>query len=105
MLSIFERITNKDLTIRRINVTASRVKTEEGEKNEQSLQLDLFTDYEDVLREQNRKREALQKERRIQKTVLEIKRKYGKNSILKGINFLEGATTRERNAQIGGHKA
>ena len=105
LLSIFERITNKDLTIRRINVTASRVKTEEGEKNEQSLQLDLFTDYEDVLREQNRKREALQKERRIQKTVLEIKRKYGKNSILKGINFLEGATTRERNAQIGGHKA
>ena len=105
LLSIFERITNKDLTIRRINVTASRVKTEEGEKKEQSLQLDLFTDYEDVLREQNRKREALQKERRIQKTVLEIKRKYGKNSILKGINFLEGATTRERNAQIGGHKA
>lgn len=105
LLSIFERITNKDLTIRRINITASRVKTEEGEKNEQSLQLDLFTDYEDVLREQNRKREALQKERRIQKTVLEIKRKYGKNSILKGINFLEGATTRERNAQIGGHKA
>lgn len=61
-------------------------------------QLDLFTDYEALKKEQ-------EKERRLQKSILDIKKKYGKNAIIKGMNLQEGATACERNRQIGGHKA
>lgn len=61
-------------------------------------QLDLFTDYEALKKEQ-------EKERRLQKSILDIKKKYGKNAVLRGLNYEEGATTRTRNGQIGGHKA
>ena len=66
---------------------------------------DLFTDYEEKARDEEEKAEDLAKERRVQEALLGIKEKFGKNAILKGLNFEEGATAKERNQQIGGHKA
>ena len=81
------------------------VKEDTIQKEEHYEQLDLFTDYA-ALEEQRRQEEkALERERRAQKAVLEIQKKYGKNAILKGMNLQEGATARDRNRQIGGHKA
>ena len=68
-------------------------------------QLDLFTDYVALENERKQEQEEREKEKRIQQAVLDIKKKFGKNAVLKGMNFEEGATTRERNEQIGGHKA
>ena len=94
MMALFDRITDPNLLVRRINIVACRVKW--GSENV-PMQLDLFTD--------PRETEFLEKEKRRQQAVLKIRKKYGKNAILKGMNFQEGATTRDRNAQIGGHKA
>ena len=69
------------------------------------MKLDLFTDYEALEAQQKAEEEAQAKERRMQETLLSIKRKFGKNSILRGLNYEEGATAIERNKQIGGHKA
>ena len=68
-------------------------------------QLDLFTNYDTVEKEKQKEAAALEKERRVQEARLNIKKLYGKNALLKGLNFEEGATARERNKQIGGHKA
>ena len=68
-------------------------------------QLDLFTDYAALERERQAEREALDRKKRRQKAMLEIKKKYGKNAIFKGMNLEEGATARDRNRQIGGHRA
>lgn len=68
-------------------------------------QMDLFTDYEAKEKKRAEEKVWLERERRRQKAILEIKQKFGKNAILKGMNFEEGATGRERNGQIGGHKA
>lgn len=94
MMALFDRITDPNLLVRRINIVACRVKW--GAES-QPVQLDFFTD--------PRETAFLEKEKRRQKAVLQIRKKYGKNAILKGMNFQEGATTRARNAQIGGHKA
>ena len=67
------------------------------------MQLDLFTDYEKQEKEQKAEEEMLARERRRQEAVLQIKKKFGKNAILKGLNYADGATQRERNRQIGGH--
>ena len=67
------------------------------------MQLDLFTDYEKQEKEQKAEEEMLARERRRQEAVLQIKKKFGKNAILKGLNYADGATQRERNQQIGGH--
>ena len=67
-------------------------------------QLDFFTDYAKIDKEKDEEKLKEQKERNLQHAVIDIKRKYGKNAILKGINFEEGGTTIERNEQIGGHK-
>ena len=106
MEDLFDRIMNWDLLVRRINVAAANV-IPENEISEKPVfdQMDLFTDYE-ALEEQNRQEmQEREKERRIQHAVLDIQKKFGKNAILKGMNFEEGAMTRERNGQIGGHKA
>ncbi|MBM6991919.1 MAG: DNA methylase [Prevotella sp.] len=107
VMSIFDRIVNPDLLIRRLTVVANHVVDEaEAERaDREPIQLDLFTDSDKTIGERQQKKEALSKEHRMQKTLLDIKRKYGKNSILKGTDFEEGATARERNNQIGGHKA
>ena len=74
-------------------------------KKDDYEQLDLFTDYEEQAKKKETEEKQLQREKQMQKAMLEIKKKYGKNAILKGTNFLEGATMRERNGQVGGHKA
>ena len=103
---LFDRIINWDLLVRRVNVTAEGV-VPESEVSEQSAfeQLELFTDYEELEKEHREQKEEQEKERRMQHAILDIQKKYGKNAILKGMNFEEGAMTRERNGQIGGHKA
>lgn len=78
---------------------------EDANKHTQPVQLDIFTDYEELERQREEEKAELAKERRMQEALLHIKKKYGKNSILKGLNFKEGATAKDRNQQIGGHKA
>jgi DNA polymerase V len=86
--SLYDRIVNPEHPVRRINITCNRVVTDNGAE-----QLSVFDDDDTI------------KNKIIQETLLKIKSKYGKNAILKGMNFQESATTRERNQQIGGHKA
>lgn len=103
---LFERITDKKLLIRRLYLTANRVKGEGSVPEDTGgEQLDIFTDY--TKEEEKREAEALElaRERKKQEAMLDIKRKYGKNAILKGMNLEEGATAQDRNQQIGGHKA
>lgn len=105
-LEIFDRITNPSLLIRRLNLTVNHVVPEEEIcENRQIRQLDLFTDYEAQNREKEKQTALLAKERRLQEARLKIKERFGKNAILRGLNFAEGATAKERNRQIGGHKA
>ena len=75
------------------------------EQKETYEQLNLFTDYELLEQQEAQEKEKLEKERKMQEAMLEIKKKYGKNSILKGMNLQDGATAIDRNQQIGGHKA
>lgn len=87
-------------------LTASRVADEsEAAEKDSYEQLDLFTDQEAAEKEKEQENQQLEKEKRWQKAMLDIKKKYGKNAILRGMNLEEGATARERNNQIGGHKA
>lgn len=106
VVKLYDEIVDKNLLIRRINVTAGRLVDEHEAKSTQEYeQLELFTDY-GALEEKREKEEAdLERERRMQEAMLSIKKKFGKNAILKGINLEEGATARERNEQIGGHRA
>lgn len=107
MLRLFDRIMDRELLTRRVTVTACRVIPESRAKAapEEAMQLDLFSAPEEQTRRAEEEDRFLERERRRQQTVLAIQRRYGKNAILKGKNFLEGATTRARNGQIGGHKA
>ena len=93
-----------DLLIRRVNIAAA-VLPEKDAPREEPEQLDLFTDYEALEKQRAEEQAADEKERRMQQTTLLIQQKYGKNAVLKGMNFLEGGTTIERNAQIGGHRS
>ena len=104
---LFDQIVNPDLLVRRIYLTINRVISEQQALSQPKAaeQLDLFTDYEEEAKRQQAELKSNQKERRVQETLLKIKKKYGKNAILKGLNFEEGATAKERNQQIGGHKA
>jgi len=76
-----------------------------SQQPEQPQQLDLFTDYEALEKQKQEEQARLDKERRLQEAQLKIKQRFGKNAILRGLNYSEGATAKERNAQIGGHKA
>lgn len=103
---LFDRIVDKSLLIRRLNITANHVIREDDVKQEvQYEQLDLFTDYADLQAKQEKEQAQLKREKKMQKAMLTIKKKFGKNAILKGMNLEEGATARDRNSQIGGHKA
>ncbi len=104
--ALYDRIIDPKLPVRRITLTAERITDEAAAKQTpQYEQLDLFTDYEAKAREQARTDEALEKENQKQKAMVAIRKKYGNNAILKGMNFKEGATSMDRNEQIGGHKA
>ena len=89
----------------RINISVNNI-IDETEVNKQlkPVQLDLFIDYEEERRKKDEEQKMLAKERRIQEAQLAIKKRFGKNAILNGISFAEGATAKERNMQIGGHK-
>ena len=105
-LQLYDKIVDKRLLVRRINICAANIKCESAHGKKASFeQLDMFTDY-DLLEEQRRKYEkAYSREKKAQRAVIDIKKKYGKNAILRGMNFEEGATAIDRNLQIGGHKA
>ena len=103
--ALFDRIVDPNLLIRRLNLTANRVLPEENASRAAEEQLDLFTDYAAEQKRQEENHAAAEREKKVQAAMLGIKKKYGKNAILKGLNFEDGATARERNQQIGGHKA
>lgn len=106
VLDLYARIVNPSLLIRRVTIAANRVIDESLARESASFeQMDLFTDYTALEEEQNREQEELSKERKLQEAMLSVKKKYGKNAILKGMNLLEDATTVKRNRQIGGHKS
>ena len=97
ILELYDKIVNPDLFIRRVYITANHVVDESLAEEKVSFeQLDLFTDYSHMEEEQQKK---------LQHAALDIKKKFGKNALLKGMNLEEGATAVERNSQIGGHKA
>lgn len=99
VMELYDRITDKNLLVRRITITANKLVSEDSiEEGASYEQLQLFTDYEAL-------ENSLEKEKRIQHAMLDIKKKFGKNAILKGMNLEEGATAKDRNSQIGGHKA
>lgn len=103
---LFDSIVDKSLLIRRLNITANHVIDETSiEQKPRYEQLDLFTDYAALQAEQEKEQAELEREKKMQKAMLTIKKKFGKNAILKGMNLEEGATARDRNSQIGGHKA
>lgn len=106
VMELYDRIVDKNLLIRRVNISANRIVAENSVvKKDQFEQLDLFTDYETLRKKQAEEEAALEREKNMQKAMLDIKKKYGKNAILKGMNLVEGATAKQRNSQIGGHKA
>jgi len=105
VMDLYIRIADEHLLVRRVNVSANHVVSEENDVKEKVYeQLDLFTDYEAKQQERKKEEAELQREKKMQLAILEIKNRYGKNAILKGTNLEEGATTMERNKQIGGHK-
>lgn len=96
---LFEEIADKSLLVRRLNVTANRlINEDEAQSSQRFAQLDMFSDFDAETEEREREKKA-------QEALLGIKKKYGKNAVLRGSDLQEGATARERNRQIGGHKA
>jgi len=106
VIGLYKRIVNKNLLIRRIRITANHIVDENTIKKKDIFeQLNLFTDYRTCKIQKEKEKQDLMRERKMQEAVLKIRKKYGKNAILKGMNFEDGATTIQRNKQIGGHKA
>ena len=103
---LYDDIINKDLLVRRMNVVANHIIRQEDVVEKKDFeQLDLFTDYGELEKQKQEEKLRLEKEKRLQKAMIDVKKKYGKNAILKGMNLEEGATAMERNRQIGGHRA
>jgi DNA polymerase V len=106
VMELYERIVDRNLLIRRLNIVAAHVVPETSAPEAAAYeQLELFQDYDALQRQKQEDDAALEKEKKMQQAVISIKKKFGKNAILKGMNLQEGATARERNQQIGGHKA
>ena len=106
MMNLYRRITDKNLLIRRIAMSANRVTDEKCmEEKPEFQQLDFFTDYKALQQQMEEEKSRLQEERQMQETLLNIKKKFGKNAVLKGMSLQEGASARDKNNQIGGHKA
>ena len=104
VLSLYDQIVDPELQVRRMSITANHV-IPEGEVQDEVMQYSLFDDVEAQEQKRKQEQESLKKEHQLQEAILSIKDRYGKNAILKGMNFREGATTIERNEQVGGHKA
>ena len=105
-LELFDRIIDRDLLVRRFYLTATRVADEASAPDKKAFeQIDLFTDYAAKREQEATESAELEKERKMQRAVLDIKKKFGKNAILKGMNLQEGATAKDRNNTIGGHRS
>ena len=104
---LFDRIVNPDLLIRRMNISVNRLILESDVKDTSSgsEQLSMFVDYEEEERKRAEEDATMKREKQMQTAIIDIKKRYGKNAILKGMNLEEGATAKDRNSQIGGHKA
>ncbi len=106
IVSLYEKIVNPDLLVRRINICASiLINANEYKFIPHIKQLNLFDNSEDVIKKDKEKIKKREDERNLQKAIISIKNKYGKNAIVKGMNLEEGGTTIERNGQIGGHRS
>lgn len=106
VLELYDRIVDRNLHVRRMYVVANHVIDETKAETENSVvQLDLFSDSSESETENAKETESLNKEKQVQKALLDIKKKFGKNSIIKAMNLQDGATAIDRNSQIGGHKA
>ena len=105
MLALYDRIVDPALSVRRVTVAACELEDESFLGRESEKQFDLFGEMDGAGEESEAEKEARMSERKRQRVMLDIKKKYGKNAILKGTNLEKGATARERNRQIGGHKA
>ncbi len=104
-MEIYDRIIDPELMIRRINLVVCDLIPEDDIPEEEPFQMDLFTDYAALERQRAEEDAADEREKRLQKATLELKEKYGKNAVLKGMNLLPGAMTVKRNSQIGGHSS
>lgn len=106
VLELYDKIVDRNMTVRRVTIAACNLITEkEAAAKPRYEQMDLFTDYEALNEETEKRDKELQKERKIQEALIGIKQRFGKNAIIKGTNLQDGATSVERNGQIGGHKA
>ena len=106
VMALYDRIVDPELLVRRVNLVAANILPERAALQSAGMeQLDFFADLEEQQKRRAEEDAALEREKRRQKAVLTIKKKYGKNAILKGMNLEEGATAMDRNRQIGGHKA
>lgn len=105
VIKLFEKIINKKLLVRRINISANKVVSKKSIQKERYKQISLFEDFGVVNKEENLRKINEQKEEKLNKAIVKIKDKYGKNSVIKGMNLEQFATTIKRNAQIGGHNA
>ncbi|MCH5156778.1 MAG: DNA methylase [Clostridiales bacterium] len=104
VMELYDRIVDPKLLVRRMYVVANHVLDCGRVPHEQYIQMDIFTDYDRAQKQKDKETEQLQKEEALQETVLKVHKKYGKNALVKGMNLEEGATTMERNNQIGGHR-
>ena len=104
IMKLYDRIVNPILLIRRLNLTACNLVSEDTEDKPIIEQVDIFSNYEEISKQKEKSLEDEIEEKKIQKTLLDIKKKYGKNSILKAMNYEEGATAKERNKEVGGHR-
>ncbi len=106
VLGLYDEITDPNLLIRRINLAAGRLsEATKLTQQAQYVQLDFFTDFDNYIEKEAAQAERLERENKLQKTVIELKKKFGKNAVLKGTNLQEDANAKDRNNQIGGHKA
>ena len=105
IISIYDQVVDKKLLIRRINISANRViPISQAKEKTKVEQFDLFSDYQNYEENKEKENKELKKEENLQKALIDIKNRFGKNSVLKGTNYEEGATGKDRNEQIGGHK-
>ena len=105
VMKLFDRIVNKELLVRRMYVVAANIIPENQIPEDEPVQLDFFTDHDQEELRKEKENEALDKEKALQKAVVSLKQRFGKNAVLKGMDLEEDATARQRNAQVGGHKA
>ena len=104
-MALYDRIVDPDLLIRRVTIVAVDLIPEGDIPPEKPEQLSLLVDYEELERQRAAEDKKDANEKKLMKATLALQAKYGKNAVLKGMNFIEGGTTRERNSQIGGHRA